>query len=246
MRGLRGIIAFGPFGPGFLGRPLLGFTREELRAQALEWNLRWIEDPANREPRHDRNFLRLDVLPQLTARWPAAVVHAGRLAEQMADAEGILDAVAEQDAAGLDDPLRLPQATLAVLDPARQRNLLRHLLRRAGLGVPGSVKIEELRHALLEARADLAAARALAGRRGTRIPAPAALARAAARRFGARLRGASACSRSVVRPRGCARVRACRRRARAAGVVARRRAHVEISRRRRGISAARPATSASR
>ncbi len=154
VRGLRGIIAFGPFGPGFLGRPLLGFTRDELRAQALEWNLRWIEDPANREPRHDRNFLRLNVLPQLTARWPAAVVHAGRLAEQMADAEGILDAVAEQDAAGLDDPLRLPRATLAALDPARQRNLLRHLLRRAGFGVPSSAKIEELRHALLEARAD--------------------------------------------------------------------------------------------
>ena len=154
VRGLRGIITFGPFGSGFLGRPLLGFTREELRAQALEWNLRWIEDPANREPRHDRNFLRLNVLPQLTARWPAAVVHAGRLAEQMTDAESILVAVAEQDAAGLDDPLRLPQATLAALDPARQRNLLRHLLRRAGLGVPSSVKIEELRHALLEARAD--------------------------------------------------------------------------------------------
>jgi tRNA(Ile)-lysidine synthase len=154
VRGLRGIIAFGPFGSGYLGRPLLGFTRDELRAQALEWNLRWIEDPTNREPRHDRNFLRLNVLPQLTTRWPAAVVHAGRLAEQMADAERILDAVAEQAAAGLDDPTRLPRATLAALDPARQRNLLRHLLRRAGLGVPSSVKIEELRHALLDARAD--------------------------------------------------------------------------------------------
>ncbi len=154
VRGLRGIIAFGPFGSGFLGRPLLGFTREQLRAQAREWSLSWIEDPANREPRHDRNFLRLDVLPQLTARWPAAVVHAGRLAEQMTDAESILEAVAEQDAAGLDDPLRLPLTTLAPLDPARQRNLLRHLLRRAGLGVPSSMKIEELRHALLEARVD--------------------------------------------------------------------------------------------
>ena len=154
VRGLRGIIAFGSFGSGFLGRPLLGFTRDELRAQALEWNLRWIEDPTNREPRHDRNFLRLGVLPQLNARWPATVVHARRLAEQMTDAESILDAVAEQDAAGLDDPLRLPRATLAALDAARQRNLLRHLLRRAGLGVPSSAKIEELRHALLEARAD--------------------------------------------------------------------------------------------
>ncbi|MEO8464878.1 MAG: tRNA lysidine(34) synthetase TilS [Gammaproteobacteria bacterium] len=154
VRGLRGIITFGPFCSGFLGRPLLEFTREELRARAREWNLRWIEDPTNREPRHDRNFLRLNVLPQLTARWPAAVTHAGRLAEQMSDAERILDAVAGQDAAGLDEPARVPRAALAVLDAARQRNLLRYLLRRAGLGVPGSMKIEELRHALLEARAD--------------------------------------------------------------------------------------------
>ncbi len=40
VRGLRGIIAFGPFAGGSLGRPLLGFTREQLRAQALAWNLR--------------------------------------------------------------------------------------------------------------------------------------------------------------------------------------------------------------
>jgi tRNA(Ile)-lysidine synthase len=72
----------------------------------------------------------------------------------MADAESILETVAAQDAAGLDAPARLPRAKLAALDPARQRNLLRYLLRRAGLGIPSAVKIEELRHALLEARAD--------------------------------------------------------------------------------------------
>jgi tRNA(Ile)-lysidine synthase len=154
VRGMRGIIAFGSFAAGFLGRPLLDFTRAAIQAQALEWGLRWIEDPTNREPRHDRNLLRLNVLPQLKVRWPAAVKHAGRLAEQMSDAESILDAVAEQDAAGLAHPARVPRAVLAALDAARQRNLLRFLLRRAGLGVPSSVKIEELRSALLNARAD--------------------------------------------------------------------------------------------
>jgi tRNA(Ile)-lysidine synthase len=154
VRGLRGIIEYGPFARGYLGRPLLGFTREELVAQALEWGLTWVEDPANREPRHDRNFLRLEVLPKLTMRWPAAVRHAGRLAEQMADAEAILDAVAAQDAAGLADALRVPKSVLAALDAPRQRNLLRHLLRRGGLGVPSSRKIEELRDALAGARGD--------------------------------------------------------------------------------------------
>jgi tRNA(Ile)-lysidine synthase len=154
VRGLRGIIPFGPFGRGFLGRPLLGFTRAELHAEAVEWGLAWIEDPSNRAVRHDRNFLRRDVLPALKARWPAAVLHAGRMAEQMSDAESILDAVAAQDAAPLEEPSRVPRAVLAALDPARQRNLLRHLLRRTGLGVPSSVKIDELRQALLDTRAD--------------------------------------------------------------------------------------------
>jgi tRNA(Ile)-lysidine synthase len=154
VRGLRGIVAFGSLGRGFLGRPLLSVTRAQLNKAAREWGLSWIEDPSNRESRHDRNFLRLAVLPQLLKRWPAAVRNAGRLAEQMSEAEGILDAVAADDAARLEDAARVPQDFLAALEPPRQRNLLRHLLRRVGLAVPSSLKIEELRRALLEARAD--------------------------------------------------------------------------------------------
>jgi len=152
VRGLRGIIDFGPFGPGFLGRPLLGFTRAELREQALAWQLEWLEDPSNRESRHDRNFLRLAVLPQLLERWPAAAHNAVRLAEQMSEAEEILDTVAAADAATLVEPARLPQVVLAALAPPRQRNLLRHLVRRAGLAVPSAQKLDELRRALLDAR----------------------------------------------------------------------------------------------
>ncbi len=94
VRGLRGIIAFAPFGAGWLGRPLLDFTREELRAEAAARKLAWLEDPSNAEPRHDRNYLRLEVLPALRARWPAAAHHAERLAEQASDAERLLEAVA--------------------------------------------------------------------------------------------------------------------------------------------------------
>jgi tRNA(Ile)-lysidine synthase len=152
VRGLRGIIAFGPFAAGALGRPLLKFTREELRAQALAWHLDWIEDPSNRELRHDRNYLRLNVLPALLARWPSAAQQAERLAEQMSEAEQLLDALAAEDARLLVVPWHLPRPTLAALEPARQRNLLRYLLREVALGTPSARKVEELRAALLEAR----------------------------------------------------------------------------------------------
>jgi tRNA(Ile)-lysidine synthase len=151
VRGLRGIIAFAPFRAGWLGRPLLDVTREELRAEAAARKLAWLEDPSNAEPRHDRNYLRLEVLPALRARWPAAAHHAERLAEQASDAERLLEAVAGDDARALAEPWHVPRAVLAALEPARQRNLLRHLLRVVELGAPSARKIEELREALLEA-----------------------------------------------------------------------------------------------
>ncbi len=154
VRGLRGIIAFGPFGAGWLGRPLLGFTREELRAEASARQLSWIDDPSNAEPRHDRNYLRLHVLPALRARWPAAAHHAERLAEQASDAERLLEAVAREDARFLAEPWHVPRETLAALEPSRQRNLLRHLLRGVGLDAPSARKVAELRRALLESHAE--------------------------------------------------------------------------------------------
>jgi len=154
VRGLRGIIAFGPFGAGWLGRPVLGFTREELRAEADARRMQWLDDPSNAEPRHDRNYLRLNVLPALRARWPAAAQHAERLAEQAGDAEQLLEAVAAADARGLAAPWHVPRAALASLEPPRQRNLLRHLLRAVGLDTPSARKLEELRRALLESHAE--------------------------------------------------------------------------------------------
>jgi tRNA(Ile)-lysidine synthase len=153
VRGLRGIIAFGPFGPfglAWLGRPLLAVTREELRAEAQARKLTWLEDPSNAEPHQDRNYLRLEVLPALRARWPAAAHQAERLAEQAGDAERLLEAQARADASALAEAWHVPRAALAALDAARQRNLLRYLLRVVGLGAPSARTIERLREALLE------------------------------------------------------------------------------------------------
>jgi tRNA(Ile)-lysidine synthase len=69
----------------------------------------------------------------------------------MGDAEGVLDAVAAADARPLAAPWHVPRTVVAAFEPARQRNLLRHLLREVGLPLPSARKLEELRTALLEA-----------------------------------------------------------------------------------------------
>jgi tRNA(Ile)-lysidine synthase len=154
VRGLRGIVEHASFGAGYLARPLLGCSRADLREQAERWQLRWLEDPANHDVAHDRNYLRLHVVPQLTQRWPAAPRMAQRLARQMAEAEAILEAAAADDARFLPGVDRVPRAVLAALDPDRQRNLLRFVLRRNGLGTPSARQLQELVQSLLVHRRD--------------------------------------------------------------------------------------------
>ncbi len=72
--GLEGLTAMPQvraIGAGMLARPLLPYSREQLRAWAVQQGLDWIEDDTNVDTSIDRNFLRHDVLPILEQRWPA-------------------------------------------------------------------------------------------------------------------------------------------------------------------------------
>jgi tRNA(Ile)-lysidine synthase len=154
VRGLQGIVERSRFAGGWLVRPMLGFTRAEILEQGRAWNLRWLEDPANDDQRHDRNFLRREVVPRLVARWPAAARGAQRLARQAADAERIIDDLAALDVGGSTDLRRIPRSALAGLDEARQRNVLRHVLSKLDLPAPSARKLEELRATFIDARPD--------------------------------------------------------------------------------------------
>ncbi|HEY8521263.1 MAG TPA: tRNA lysidine(34) synthetase TilS [Gammaproteobacteria bacterium] len=152
VRGLRGIAPFAPFGPGYLARPLLGFSRAEIRAAAERWGLEWIEDPSNASLDHDRNYLRHAVLPALVRRWPAAGRRAALTAAQMRDAEEILADVAAADARAFPELDRLPAAALGALTAARRRNFLRHAIRALGLPVPHAHHVERLLEAVAHRR----------------------------------------------------------------------------------------------
>jgi tRNA(Ile)-lysidine synthase len=154
VRGLQGIVERAPFAGGWLVRPMLDFTRAEILEQGRAWNLRWLEDPANDDLRHDRNFLRREVVPRLLTRWPAAARSAQRLARQAADAERIIDDLAALDVAGIAGLDRVPRSALAGLDEARQRNVLRHVLSKLDLPPPSARKLDELRATFVNARSD--------------------------------------------------------------------------------------------
>ena len=152
VRGLRGIAPLRPFGAGFLARPLLGMSRAEILAAARDWGLEWIEDPSNRDTRFDRNYVRAELIPRITERWPAAARTVGRAASQMAQAQQILDEAALADAPG--DPERTECTVLRDLSPVRRRNVLRYSMVRLGLSMPDTRQMDELLRALDVRRRD--------------------------------------------------------------------------------------------
>lgn len=143
-----------PFAAGWLARPLLGFERAQLEAWARAQGLAWLEDPSNADPRFDRNYLRLEILPRLRARWPAAAVTVGRVAEQAAEALDVAAAVAAADVESLVEGETLLLGPLERLPVARQRLALRHWLRSRRVVVPPAATLEALRHDMLRADDD--------------------------------------------------------------------------------------------
>jgi len=154
LAGLAGIGASRPIGRAWLLRPLLGVPRTELERYAAEEGLTWVEDPSNAESRYDRNFLRNDVLPLLRTRWPAAAGSLRRSADLAAEAAALLAELAEADLAGAGVPARLDLGVLRGLPPPRQRNLLRHAVRRLGLPLPPATRLTQIVEKLAVARED--------------------------------------------------------------------------------------------
>lgn len=155
-RGLSAMPVRAPLGKGWLLRPLLDCTRDDLLAYAEERGLAWVEDPSNRDTRFDRNFLRHRLLPELKTRWPAAAAVLTRSAGLCAEAAQLQEAVAEEDAGVAAGPYpgTLSVAALERLAPPRQRNLLRYWLRQRGFSLPSRAVLQRLLDEVLHCRAD--------------------------------------------------------------------------------------------
>ena len=152
--GLAGIRERRRCGPGWLLRPLLDVSREELQTWLKRKGARFIEDPSNRDTGFDRSFLRNEVLPLLRERWPGAGATAGRLARLAEDAHELLRALAEHDGRGIARADHIECAGLRELSPARRANLLRERLAALGVSAPSEARLNAALDMLLNAAAD--------------------------------------------------------------------------------------------
>ncbi|HEY6454074.1 MAG TPA: tRNA lysidine(34) synthetase TilS [Steroidobacteraceae bacterium] len=152
--GLAAMPAVAPLGAGVLVRPLLGVSREQLRAVVQARGLRCLADPSNADETFDRNYLRRQVLPAMMRRWPGAARTVARSARHIGAAQDLLDLLARTDLGRAADGAALSVPALRALPLERRRNALRFWISRSGHVVPDALRLEEIAVTLLAARTE--------------------------------------------------------------------------------------------
>lgn len=135
-------------------RPLLAVDRVQLEQFAHDHDLAWVDDPSNRDPAMERNFIRLRLLPQWRNARPQlnqALARSARLARESAL---LLDELAALDLGQPRADGGLQTSALQGLGLARQKNLLRYWLRRQGVQPPSETITLRILNEVLTAAPD--------------------------------------------------------------------------------------------
>nr|WP_226296992.1 tRNA lysidine(34) synthetase TilS [Pectobacterium versatile] len=153
--GLSAMAAQSMLGHHRLVRPLLGISRLQLEAYAQRHQLGWIEDDSNQDERFDRNFLRRQILPRLTQRWPHFPSAVARSAQLCAEQEQLLDELLEESLQALCQPDgALSIDGLVPLSPVRRFALLRRWLAQQGATMPAREQLQRLWDEVATSRQD--------------------------------------------------------------------------------------------
>lgn len=123
-------------------RPFLGLAAPAIRQWLADAGVDWITDPSNADTTLTRNRIRLQVLPALEAAFPQFRETMARSVRHVAQAQALLDALAQQDVLQVGNPPAL--AALQTLPAERQANLLRHWLKTVHATAPSTAQLNEL------------------------------------------------------------------------------------------------------
>ena len=134
--GLSGIKPIQNFYGALLLRPLLNFSRKDLQIYAEQNDLKWIEDPSNKDNSIDRNFLRNDILPRLENRWISIDKRFFKVAKLALESSERSNDLAKIDLNTLGDIDRIDADGFSILSQNRRRNLLRYILKKRGIQRP--------------------------------------------------------------------------------------------------------------
>ncbi len=140
-------------------RPLLDVRRAELQQFLQQRGVEWIEDPANANGKHSRSWIRTEVMPRISQRWPSVVSNIDRVSTQLMETLEIVDDVASK--AVLTHARAARRTLFCRTDPLYLEPLisgsegqfcaiLRQWVYQGGIGSPGRKQLSEFFRQLRE------------------------------------------------------------------------------------------------
>lgn len=129
-------------------RPLLEVSAADIRSWLQAQGQAWVEDPTNADMRFTRNRIRHSIVPALREAFPHVADAFARSARHAAQAQSLLDTLAQQDLApwgqGGALPDGLPIQGLRQLAAERQANALRYWLKERFGAVASAAQLDQL------------------------------------------------------------------------------------------------------
>jgi tRNA(Ile)-lysidine synthase len=125
-------------------RPLLAFTRAELRVYLSARRLAWREDETNQDERFASNAVRRRVLPALEAAAPGAGERLARAADGWSERLASLDRAIDDVLGGCDPAGPLPRPRVDALDAEQKARLLVRAAGRLSGKPPGRAQIARI------------------------------------------------------------------------------------------------------
>lgn len=140
--GLAGMPRQRALGRARLIRPFLALPRATLQDYNSAHNLPLVRDPGNADVRHDRAFLRREILPRLAARWPACAERLASAADLLREQGELLAVPPLASACSVTGDPGFTLASLPQQAPAAAC-ALRRWLRELGLPMPARAQLAE-------------------------------------------------------------------------------------------------------
>ncbi|RTR32642.1 tRNA lysidine(34) synthetase TilS [Shewanella atlantica] len=141
-------------------RPLLSISREQIESLAASQAIVHIEDESNQDSKFDRNFLRLEIIPKLKARWSSIAVTASRSAALCAQQQAVIDEEVSKRLPSYIVPVSQGNGTAFELSDLSEQDLnwqlllLRGYIEYLGFAPLSQVQLEQALYQLLDAKPD--------------------------------------------------------------------------------------------
>lgn len=155
-KGLAGIAKKAPLGKGYLFRPLLNVSREQIRQYAFLHALKWIEDPSNTNLRFTRNYIRHEIFPVLAKLAPAFAACIARSSEHCATTQELLEEYLAEEITKYisEDQKQLDIYAFKDKPFTKQQLLLRYWLKLNKVLLPSSKKLATILSQMITAAHD--------------------------------------------------------------------------------------------